>query len=382
MDTHGGKVLVQGRYFEPFGQGFSILSTLVEYPGATRLVSPFSTFPDGIPSNDSIQIGQGLYDSDGTVVFGFRRVQSPNVLFTAIARYSSGTITILARSGVTPMPGVTNTFTMVGPFSTAGGTTFFYGEGAGGKNGLYELSSGTITKVLESGDPFPAGIPGTVSILGSSGVAFANEGPDVVVTIPGGGGAVFKRINGTWSLVIKQNTSIPDGVGIFFDLEAPSIHGGKVMFFGDRNNIFALPLQLGLYVESGGGIAPVVDLNASFGGITVASMLVPTVGGRYWDGQNVVLNVGDQGGATGANYLATPAASTTNSLRISSFDLGGAGGAPRLTFQTVAGVTNRIEQSTDLASWSAVTNLAGNGATITVVLPSGGGQRFFRLVLP
>ena len=383
QDTYNGKLLVQGRYFEPFGGGYSILSTLVEYPGGADLVTPFSAFPDGIPSNDSIQIGQGLYDSDGSVVFGLRQVQSPNVLFTAIARYSAGSITILAKSGETPMPGVTNTFTGVGPyFSTGGGTTFFYGVGAS-KSGLYQLTGGIITKVLENGDPWPAGT-GTVNLLsGAFSMSFANEGQNVAVALTDSFGAVFKRINGTWSLVAKDGDLIPNGNGVFFNMAAPSIHGGKVMFYGFRSNPFALPLQLGIYVESAGGYAPVVDLNANFGGITVASMLVTSVGGRYWDGQNVGFNVSDSGPSTRANYLAVPGATTTNNLRIGTFDLQGAGGTPRLTFQTSNGISYHIEESSNLVNWASVTQFAGDGSVKTVTnLLLTGQRKFYRVATP
>ncbi len=376
LDTHNGKLLVLGQYLEPYNGGYMELSTLVEYPAGTDLVTPFSAFPDGIPSNDSIQLIAGLYDSDGSVVFSMRQVQAPNTLFTAIARYSGGSITILAKSGETQIPGSTNTFTAVGPFSTQGGTTLFYGTGTG-VNGLYQLTGGTITKVLAGGDPWPAGT-GTVSF--AHGINFDNEGQDVAVALPSFGGAVFKRVAGVWSLVAKMGDAIPNGNGVFYDLEAPAIHNGVVMFYGDRENVFVPPVQEGIYLESAaGGYAPVADLNDSFSGMTVSYMYVQQ---RYWDGENVVFNL--SGPTNTANFLVVSGpGGTASTFRINSFSAGNAGGAPSFSFQTSNGVSYHIQQSSNLVGWTPVAQVTGDGTVKTVTnLPAGGPSQFYRVATP
>ena len=391
-DDFNGNLLVLGRYFEDNGDGFSILNTLVQFPGGTDLITPFSAFPDGIPSNDSIQIQAGLYDSDGSIVFAMRQVAPPNVLFTALARYKGGSITILVKSGETPFPGGgTNTFTTVGEgFSTQGGTTFFYGEGLSGGTttyGVYQLTGGIITKVLENLDPWPAGT-GTVGILGSSDVGFANEGQDVAIATTG---AVFKRVGGIWSLIAKADDPIPDGNGVFYDYAAPSIHNGVVLFYGERNNPFALPVQVGLYLQSAaGGYTPVADLNDNFNGMTVDYMLVPDYGGRYWDGEDVAFSVDSPNLTNTADYYAVsgpggspPMGGTTNTLHIGSFSPGSHGGTPSFSFQTGSGVSYHIQVSSNLMSWTSITQFTGDGTITTISnLPAGGKSQFYRVASP
>ncbi|MBL9173002.1 MAG: hypothetical protein JNL10_05665 [Verrucomicrobiales bacterium] len=377
LDAAGGKLLVSGRYYQPTPpQGFLIHNTLVEYPGGRRLLYPFSKFPDGIAGSPDLSIGGGLYDADGSIVFSLRQVQGLSVVFTALGRLSGGTVSILVRTGVDAVPGTTTPFASLGRYSTHGGVTIFYGQG-GDRRGIYQLSASGLSKVLEDGDPAPDGGGGILSIRDDSLLSLANEGSDLVIANADSGGWIYKRVQGTWSLVARAGTPIPGGVGNFLSLSSPAIHDGAVMFFGGRNNIFLPPLQLGLYVETSNGLKPVVDLGADFGGLNVAFLQVPASGGRYWDGEKVVFNVANATRDRYALYMASPG------LRIGSFELVGLTGSGRLQFPSEAGVSYRVEQSTNCVTWSTAKTVSGTGSTITVEgLPSDGLRRFFRLATP
>lgn len=381
LDARDGKLLVMGRYFVPAGgTSFSIYDSLYEYPGGSRRLYPFSDFPGDITGSGNIQLGASLYDTGGSIVFFFRQTQPSNAAFTALGRLIGGSVTVLARSGVTQVPGTTTAFSLIGRFSTDGGVTIFYGEGAG-KRGIYQISSGgAISKVLENGDPEPTGAGGTVGIQNDASTTLANEGADLVIARGDTSGWVYKRKAGVWTRVVKAGDPIPGGSGDFFTLSAPSIHGGKAMFFGGRDNKFSLPLQLGIYVETNQGIRPVVDLSSDFGNLAVRSLLLPAAGGRYWDGEKVVFNVVNSPHTHRANYIAVQA---SREFRINSFDRLGAGGTGRLSFQSEAGVSYRVEESTNLKEWTTSRTVAGNGSLLSVEgLPLSGPKRFFRLATP
>lgn len=313
LDARAGKLLVAGSYQQSLGsQGFRMHRSLTEFPGPVRRLYPFSPFPDGFNSGETIQIGNACYDSDGSITVDFREVRSFTEIHTGIGRLGGSGLKLMAASGTTRVPGTGQPFTFIGSHCTRNGVTLFYGEG-GGKRGIYQIKGSAVSKVIESGDTLPGGA--VSSILNSAACSFDTEGGDVAVAIQGSG--VFKRVDGAWSKVVAQGDAIPGGEGGFFSVSAPVIRSGRVMFVGARDNLFAPPLQLGIYLEEDGLIEPVVDLSSDFDGMVVRYLTVPQIGGKYWDGTSVAFNVVNEARTIRANYLARPVEKKVPDLAVS-----------------------------------------------------------------
>ncbi len=285
-DARSGQVLLQGFFFEPSTSGsggFFQTVGLYRYPGLTRLAYFNSAFPSFSSSVD-LQISAAEFDSDGSAVFQLRDVTNFLSIEYAICRVTGGVVTILARSGVTPVPGgVGETFTLFDSPVVNQGVVLFYGEALGiGRRGVYQINNGTISVVVDNTTILP-GNTSPAFILDKSDVSFSNEGTDVAVALRASGGGVFKRVGGAWSRVIASNAPIPGGVGVFFDFFGPAIRNGKVLFLGFRNNTFSPPVEAGIYTDAGGAVDRIVDLTDDFGAST-PSFLEIARGGRFFNG--------------------------------------------------------------------------------------------------
>lgn len=128
-DVFGSSVLLLGVYFPDI---FQSTAALFSYPGFTRLLYYGSAFPGFTSDPTGLQVSSGLYDGDGSIVFGMRRATTfPNFTWT-ICRLDGAGITILAQSGVTAVPEAGGaTFSLIRNPVVSGGVILFYGEGGG-----------------------------------------------------------------------------------------------------------------------------------------------------------------------------------------------------------------------------------------------------------
>lgn len=181
------------------------------------------------------------------------------------------------------------------------GVILFYGEG-GGRRGVYQLASGSITTVVDDQSVLP-GKSSPVPILDSSDVAFANDGSDVVIGLRQTGGGVWKRVAGTWSLVALQSDPMPRGSGIFYDFPAVAIRDGIAAFMSRRDNAFLPPRDSGIYTDDGGHVRAVASLLGDFEAEAFLDFYVAE-GGRWFDGADVVFALRKE--VEGAYYRAVP----------------------------------------------------------------------------
>lgn len=297
-DARGSTVLLSGTYYVPSGGGgYQSTDAIYAFPGLVRRVFYGSTFP-GFTSDGLRVTSRAFLDADNSVVFRMRQLTT-----YAICRESGGTITILAQTGVTTVPGGNGgAFTLFENVTVDDNVILFYGEG-GGRRGVYQLVGSAMTMVVDDQTFLPGS---TAFITDSSDISFANDGLDIAVAMPENGGGVWKRIGGQWSQIIARNTPIPDGTGNFFAFYAPAIRDQKVVFLGVRDNQFAPPLQYGIYTDAFGGVTRVVDLSTPFLYATPNAFDVAD-GGRWFDGTDIVFAVqGTAGDDWRALYRATP----------------------------------------------------------------------------
>lgn len=286
-DAHGTSVLMYGDHRIPAGgSAFLISLAIYEYPGLARIAYYGSSFPGFTtdPVNLTME-GPFLYDTDGSVVFELRQTVSLSQFRRAICRLAGGAVSILAETGVTLVPGTASTFTTMLNPRPSGGRVLFYGEG-GGRRGVYLLNGGSVETVVDNQTVLPPNST-PVSIFDVGDVYFDLDGTDVAVTLTESSGGVWTRIGGTWTRVVGRGEPIPDGVGVFFDLQATAIRDGKVAFQGGRNNPFALPIQKGVYSNANGVLEAVANLETDFGADVPTGFGV-AVSGRFFDGVNVV----------------------------------------------------------------------------------------------
>ncbi len=283
FDANATTLLNAGQLVIPPDSGAGFEGTpAIFLNGATKIVDFNSTFP-GITSDHYLHVHHASLDIDGTVVFLAERQAIGSVKVFAVCRVTGGSISILAQDGVTPVPGGTagSKFTFLWSPTVRNGVVMFYGEG-GGRRGVYQIANGTISTVYDDSMTLPGAT--TPPLLSYSAVAFSNEGTDVALVLEDVSGGVWKRIGGTWSLVAKSQSPIPDGTGNFFYFASASLRNGRVAVIGGRNNQFALPRQVGIYLEkSGGGLETVVNEGDDWDGFEPTQFAVPE-GGRWWDG--------------------------------------------------------------------------------------------------
>jgi hypothetical protein len=288
MDALNGNLLNAGRWFIPGSSGGFNITPAIYENGATQLVYYGSTIP-GITTTSQVQVVLGNYDQDGSVVFQAQRLAIGSDQFTAICRTTGSAITVLVKSGLTPIPGGSGgaKFSLVWGPTVNKGVVTFYGE-SGTRRGLYQFNGSSVTEVLSNSTKFPP--TGTFPSVNSfSAIAYANDAMDVAVAFTDISGGVYKRVGGKWSTIAKTSTPIPDGVGNFFTFGSVAIHSGQVAFQGGRNNVFSPPVQSGIFIECGnGGYETVINLSDDFGEHSPTSLLT-IFGGRWWHGNKMAI---------------------------------------------------------------------------------------------
>lgn len=277
-DATATHVANSGQHITPGSQGGFEGRGAVFLDGTTLVADRTSTIA-GLTNGPTFNMQTAQIDSDGSVVFLAQTQQIGMTKVYAVCRSTGGSSTVIASSESTNVPGTSTKFTFLWAPTVSHGVVLFYGEGAS-RRGLYALKGGAVSTVFDNTMSLP-GVP-TVPSFDYSTLQYANDGDNFALAIYNFGGGVWKRINGTWSLVAKTLTPIPDGDGNFFAMGFPAIRGTRVAFIGGRDNQFSLPRQAGIYIEDGaGGLTALLNSDDDFG-LHHAEQINGAAGGRWW----------------------------------------------------------------------------------------------------
>ncbi len=255
------------------------------FPGGQRILdmtTAYPGYPSPLPRN---LIGPATLDGP-RVAMHLRSTNIAPAQPSSIILWNGGSVSKIVAKG-DPIPGSAATFqdfdSSMRPFAT-GGAVVFVGNGSG-VSGIYEWS-GTLRKVVDSATPAPQG--GTLGTFFESRSAVKSGGDYAFIT---GSSAthLYKMVNNQLTLVASNSTPVPGGSGNFFNVFAPTIRNGSVVFLAWRDNQFAPPREYGIYTDFTGSIEPIVDLRTDFGGKTPSSFSMNT--GQAWQDDTVYFQV-------------------------------------------------------------------------------------------
>ena len=179
-------------------------------------------FPNGIQANT----GETVFP--GTATF----IANGNLLITDA---NSGTLYLLSNNTLTrlvgpgdPAPGG-GTFTLIaGPVINSSNELAFQGFLSDGRNGIFLLSNGTITKIIASGDVMPDGIPFGFTVppaINDSGlVLFSGISNSIADS------GIFSFSQGHLSLLIPRLNPLPDGSLLDFPFTPSLNNAGQFTF--------------------------------------------------------------------------------------------------------------------------------------------------------
>ncbi len=179
----------------------------------------------------------------------------------------------------------------------------FIGFGAGGQQGIYDYSAGTLSAVFNTATAIPSGT-GTFTGFGSLSLApqepTAPQDPLRAAFIglgSGGQQGVYSTIDTPLALVADLDTPIPFGLGNFTGFETVSASETDVAFLatGDGG-------QLGIYNLLGGSLLKVVDLSDTIDGKTIIDLDLTSTGAFNPIAYQATFSDGSQG-----IYTSTPA---------------------------------------------------------------------------
>jgi hypothetical protein len=229
-----------------------------------------------------------------------------NGVFTA----SGGTITKIADTNSTPMPGTGSVFDGLYPPALSGGKVAFKGDNNSGFEGIYSDVTGSLQTVVDFNTPVPNRPPdsnftlfddyykGRLSFDGTTVAFWARfdfndpcvPGPNVTTEY-----GVFTASGGTITTIADTiDTNVPDGNGVFDDLGPPSIDGGYVVFRGiDANGDY------GMYTNLGGTLRTVANEQTQIPG--AAGTFTVFQHGSTIDGNNILVR--GYGASTFGIYL-------------------------------------------------------------------------------
>ena len=294
----GQTALVQGIYTGSGSPPSRIADTTMMAPGGG---GTFTTF--GLPTISAgttafVALPAGIYTGDGTLSALARAGLSPapgGGLFTSFGSFASidgaGTVAFRASTdaGVTgiytatPSGGSTllsrlvavvdpapsgGTFTSFGEPSIENGTVAFRARTNTGVSGIYTATpsggSTLLSRLVAVGDAAPGG--GIFTLLGDPSIDAAGTVSFFAFTSLGTGIFTAKS-GGGLTIVAGTSTPIPNGAGDFTAFGNPAIDGEAVAFLG-----FGLASQLGLYLAVSGDLFKVVDLTDTVFGKTLESI--------------------------------------------------------------------------------------------------------------
>ena len=260
-----------GETFATFGVP-SINSGTVAFLGQTALVQGIYT-GSGSPLSRIADTTMMAPGGGGTfTTFGLPTIRAGTTAFVALPAgiyTGDGTLSALARAGLSPAPGG-GLFTSFGSFASidGAGTVAFRASTDAGVTGIYTATpsggSTLLSRLVAVGDAAPGG--GIFTLLGDPSIdaagtvsffAFTSLGTGIFTATSGGG----------LTIVAGTSTPIPNGAGDFTAFGNPAIDGEAVAFLG-----FGLASQLGLYLAVSGDLFKVVDLTDTVFGKTLESI--------------------------------------------------------------------------------------------------------------
>jgi len=210
-------------------------------------------FPNGIPANtgELVTPGSATFTGNG------------NLLITDA---SSGTLYLFANNTLTRLVGPGDaapgggTFTsLVGPAINSSNQLAFQAFLSDGRNGIFLLSNGTLTKIIASGDIMPDGVPfgftESPAINDSGLVLFSGISNSIADS------GVFSFFQGHLSLLIPRLAPLPDGSLLDFPFTPSLNNAGQFTFSGfttNANNVATFLFSDGhlFTVETPGETAP------------------------------------------------------------------------------------------------------------------------------
>lgn len=181
------------------------------------------------------------------------------------------------------------------PVVGSDGTVVFQGTSAGGFQGLYSSSGGTLTALVDSNVMMPGTSDNFAQIGGPSvatdgSVVFRGQGStlDPVTGVAPTG--IYKSDGGMLSILADLNTMTPDGVGdfIYFTPAAVAVSGANFAFLA-YDEFAPMMAREGLYVSRNGEIIPIMFLNEMFDGRMPSIVLI---GRNSLEGDTLAFSVG------------------------------------------------------------------------------------------
>lgn len=227
----GGGVFLSfsGPSIGPQGQvAFTAGSSLPSAPPSTAGAYVFSNggitqlFPNGIQANtgETVFPGAATFIANGNLLI-------TNANSGTLYLLSNNTLTRLVGPGDTAPGGATFNF-IVGPAINSSNQLVFQAFLSDGRNGIFLLSSGTLTKIIASGDIMPDGVP-----LGFTTSPFINDSGLVVFSAVSNSIAdtgIFSYFQGKLSLLVPELAPLPDGSVLFDPFVASLNNAGQMTF--------------------------------------------------------------------------------------------------------------------------------------------------------
>ncbi|GAA5482168.1 DUF7453 family protein [Haloferula sargassicola] len=334
----------------------SYYGSIMLFPGGNRILDKYSPFPGYPVPHPRNPIGPSSIDG-GRVALTVPGTNIAPAQPSAIAVWEGGNISLIAKEGVTTVPGTSTAFyafdTFTRPYAE-GGKVVFVGRGSG-TAGIYEWNGSTLRTVVDQATPAPQG--GTLGSNFNVGNV-VKSGADYAFVAGSSDNQLYKLVGGQLTLVASNQDAIPEGTGNFYDFYGPTIRNGNVVFVGYRSNQFAPPLQYGIYTDATGTVEPIVDLQTSFGGKTPIRFSMNV--GDAWVGDWVYfLAVFNDNSAAIYRASFEPAVETLASTTVFTTPTSGTISVP-----SVSGTNYQLMASSTLSGGTTVQTVAGTGGTL------------------
>ncbi|HXX33835.1 MAG TPA: Ser-Thr-rich GPI-anchored membrane family protein [Thermodesulfobacteriota bacterium] len=160
--------------------------------------------------------------------------RASNAQFSGIYLFNGTTLSTVADSN-TPIPGGSGNFTSFSQPAISSGIVAFQGSEYSGQNGIYQFDGIALSKVADTNTAIPGGSGNfdffsESAAISNGNVAFYGEGS-------GGKGGIYLFDGTTLSKVADTNTLIPSGSGKFAGFSDPVVDNSTVVFGAARTGL-------------------------------------------------------------------------------------------------------------------------------------------------